>query len=163
MRKFIVLGILLLLFLVGCSTKTTDEKVATLVNKYLEAVEINDISSMVKYADDIRFPDKAEQKEQYSTIDFDITDTKKVSETEFEATVELIEEGNLTNFTFPVEKQKTGWKVIVGQDYPLELTQEQKEDYYKQYVSIVEEVNLEYNKDLEISILMSSLIIKNGG
>ena len=66
MRKFIVLGILLLLFLVGCSNKTTDEEVATLVSNYLQAVETKDISSMVKYADDIRFPDKAEQKEQYS-------------------------------------------------------------------------------------------------
>ena len=76
---------------------------------------------MVKYADDIRFPDKVEQKEQYSSIDEDITDTKivelkKVSETEFEATVELINNGNLAEFTFPVEKQKAGWKIIVGQD-----------------------------------------------
>ena len=126
MRKLIVLGILLLLFLVGCSTKTTDEKVATLVSNYLLAVETKDISSMVKYADDIRFPDKAEQKEQYSSIfdediHSDVTDTKivelkKVNETEFEATIELIEEGNLTKLTFPVQKQKRGWKVIVGQD-----------------------------------------------
>ena len=126
MRKFIVLGILLLLFLVGCSTKTTDEKVATLVSNYLQAVETKDISSMVKYADDIRFPDKAEQKEQYSSIfdediHSDVTDTKivelkKVNETEFEATIELIEQGNLTKLTFPVQKQKRGWKVIVGQD-----------------------------------------------
>jgi len=126
MRRFIVLGILLLLFLVGCSTKTTDEKVATLVSNYLQAVETKDISSMVKYADDMRFPDKAEQKEQYSSIldediHSDVTHTKivelkKVNETEFEATIELIEQGNLTKLTFPVQKQKRGWKVIVGQD-----------------------------------------------
>jgi len=126
MRKFIVLGILLLLFLVGCSTKTTDEKVVTVVSNYLQAVETKDISSMVKYADDIRFPNKAEQKEQYSSIfdediHSDVTDTKivelkKVNETEFEATIELIEQGDLTKSTFPVKKQKRGWKVIVGQD-----------------------------------------------
>ena len=124
MRKFIVLGILLLILLVGCSTETTlttDEEVTNLVNNYLEALETKDISSMVKYADDIRFPDKVEQKEQYSSIDEDITDTKivelkKVSETKFEATVELINNGDLAKFTFPVEKQKTGWKIIVGQD-----------------------------------------------
>lgn len=125
MRKLIVLGVLLLLFLVGCSTKTTDEKVATLVSNYLQAVETKDISSMVKYADDIRFPDKAEQKEQYSSIfnedihsdvtDSKIVELKKVNETEFEATIELIEQGNLTKLTFPVQKQKRGWKVIVGQ------------------------------------------------
>lgn len=124
MRRFIVLGILLLILLAGCSTKTTlttDEEVTNLVNNYLEALETKDISSMVKYADDIRFPDKDEQKEQYSSIDEDITDTKivelkKVSETEFQATVELINNGDLSNFTFPVEKQNTGWKIIVGQD-----------------------------------------------
>ncbi|MFT9849908.1 putative periplasmic lipoprotein [Aneurinibacillus sp. REN35] len=33
---------------------------------------------------------------------------------------------------------------------PLELTQEQKEDYYKQYVEIVEKVNSDYDKDLEL-------------
>ena len=124
MKKFIILGILLLTVLVGCSNKTTlttDEEVTNLVNNYLEALEKKDISSMVKYTDDVRFPDKVEQKEQYSNIDDDITDTKivelkNVDETKFEATVELISNGNLAKFTLPVEKQKTGWKIIVGQD-----------------------------------------------
>ncbi|MEK4425820.1 hypothetical protein [Solibacillus sp. FSL K6-1523] len=68
---------------------------------------------MVKYADDLRFPDKVEQKEQYSSIDDDITDTKivelkNVDETKFETTVELIRNGDLAKVTFPVEKQKKG-------------------------------------------------------
>jgi len=124
MRKFIVLGILLLTLLVGCSnetTLTTDEEVTNLVNNYLEALESMDVSSMVKYADDLRFPDKVEQKKEYSSISGDITDTKivelqKVNETKFEVTVELVDKGELFNLTFPVEKQKKGWKVIVGQD-----------------------------------------------
>ncbi len=124
MKKFIVLGALLLILLSGCSTETTlttDEKVANLVNNYLEALETKDKSSMVKYTDDLRFPDKEEQKKQYSSIDEDITDTKivelkKVSETEFEVTVELANSGDLSTFTFPIQKQKKGWKIIVGQD-----------------------------------------------
>lgn len=124
MKKFIILGVLLLTVLVGCSTKTTlttDEEVTAHVNNYLEALETMDIASMVKYADDLRFPDKAEQKKEYSGIGGDISDTKivelqKVSETKFEVTVELINNGELFNLTFPVEKQKKGWKVIVGQD-----------------------------------------------
>lgn len=124
MKKFIVLGILLLTLLVGCSnetTLTTDEEVTNLVNNYLQALESKDVSSMVKYADDLRFPDKVEQREQYSSIDDDITGTKivvlkNVDETKFETTVELIRNGNLAKVTFPVEKQKKGWKVIVGQD-----------------------------------------------
>lgn len=124
MKKFIILGILLLTVLVGCSDEaslTTDEEVTDLVNNYLEALKSKDVASMVIYADDLRFPNKAEQKEQYSTIDSDITDTKivelkKVNETSFEVTIEVIDEGNLTKLTFPVEKQKKGWKIIVGQD-----------------------------------------------
>ncbi|MBK3496886.1 hypothetical protein JFL43_18870 [Viridibacillus sp. YIM B01967] len=68
----------MLILLVDCSNETnltTDEEVANLVNNYLEALETKDITSMLKYVDDIRFPDKVEQKEQYSNIDEDITDT----------------------------------------------------------------------------------------
>ncbi|WP_342540400.1 hypothetical protein MHI39_24120 [Heyndrickxia sp. FSL K6-6286] len=123
-KKIMPLVILMFIFLTGCSTKTalaSDEEITNLVNNYLEALESRDISSMVKYADDIRFPDKDEQKEQYSSIDGDITDTKlielqKVNETEFEVTVELVDNGELVNLKFPVKKQKKGWKVIVGQD-----------------------------------------------
>lgn len=124
MRKFIILGTLLLTLLGGCSnetTLTTDEEVTNLVNNYLQALEKKDVSSMVKYTDDVRFPDKVEQKKQYSSIDDDITDTKivelkNVDETKFEATVEINSDGNLAKITFPVEKQKKGWKIIVGQD-----------------------------------------------
>ena len=48
---------------------------------------------------------------------------------------EAIEDGNLPD---------TNKEEIVS-EVPLELTQEQKEDYYKQYVEIVEEVNAEGN------------------
>lgn len=76
---------------------------------------------MVNYTDDLRFPDKDEQKEQYSSINDDITDTKivelkKIYNTEFEVTVEIVNSGELSTFTFPVEKQKKGWRIIVGQD-----------------------------------------------
>lgn len=36
---------------------------------------------------------------------------------------------------------------------PLDLTKEQKEDYYKQYEEIVRKVNSEYNEDLELGPL----------
>lgn len=44
MRKVMVLGILLLILLAGCSTETTLTTVTNLVNNYLEALETNDIS-----------------------------------------------------------------------------------------------------------------------
>ncbi|MCM3711108.1 hypothetical protein [Sporosarcina luteola] len=36
---------------------------------------------------------------------------------------------------------------------PLELTQQQKKEYYKQYEEIIKEVNSEYDKDLKLSPL----------
>jgi ketosteroid isomerase-like protein len=114
MRNVIVSGILMLLILSGCSSETsltTDEKVTGLVTSYLEALETKDISAMVKYTDDLRFPDKEEQKKQYSNIEEEITDTKiveikKVSETKFKATVEIVSDGNLNELTFPIQKQE---------------------------------------------------------
>ncbi|KQL19090.1 hypothetical protein [Cytobacillus solani] len=64
----------MLILISGSSTETTlttDEEVTNLVNNYLETLETKDISSMVKYANDVRFPDKDDQIEQYSRIDED--------------------------------------------------------------------------------------------
>lgn len=109
----------------GCSSEasiTSDEKVTGLVSDYLEALESQDISALVKYADDLRFPDKEEQKKEYSSIEEEITDTKlvaikKVDETEFEATVEIVSDGNLYELALPIQKQEKDWKIIVGQDF----------------------------------------------
>ena len=125
MRKLIISGILTLIILSGCSSEasvTTDEKVTSLISDYLGALESKDISAMAKYTDDLRFPDKDEQKKQYSNIKAEITDTKiieikKVSETEFEATVEMVSDGDLNEFIFPIQKQKEDWEIIVGQDF----------------------------------------------
>lgn len=123
MRKFIVSVILILIIISGCSSEanlTTDEKVTGLVNSYLKALESKDISAMVKYTDDLRFPDKVEQKKDYEKINEEITDTKiikikRVSETEFEASVEIVSNGNLYKPTFPIKKQGNDRKIIVGQ------------------------------------------------
>lgn len=47
------------------------------------------------------------------------------------------------------EKSSDIDKVVVAAT-PLDLTQEQKEKYYKEYISIVEKVNTEYNADFVI-------------
>ncbi|KEF39545.1 hypothetical protein M670_01318 [Schinkia azotoformans MEV2011] len=123
MKRFIVLGILMFVILSGCSSKaslTTDEKVTGLVNSYLEALESKDRTAMVKYTDDLRFPDKEEQKKEYEKINDEITDTriveiKNVSETEFEATVEMVVNGDKNELIFPIQKQEKDWRIIVGQ------------------------------------------------
>lgn len=149
-RRFIVLSTLVLILLAGCSadeTLTKDEQVKNIVNNYLEAIETKNIAAAIKYADDLRFPDKDYQKEQYSIMfpDQHITDTKivslkKVSKSEFEATVEFIEDGNLAKHTFPIKQKEKEWKIIVGQDLyhierleetDIELAKEQREKVLK--------------------------------
>ncbi|GAA0336530.1 hypothetical protein GCM10008967_28610 [Bacillus carboniphilus] len=124
-RKIIASITLMLIILTGCSSEaslTNEEKVTGVVNNYLEALESKDISAMVKYTDDLRFPDKEEQKKQYKNIEEEITDTKivevkQVSEIEFKATVEIVSDGKLNELTFPIQKQEEDWKIIVGQDF----------------------------------------------
>lgn len=113
----------MLIILSGCSLEsslTTEEKVTVLVNSYLGALESKDRSAMVKYTDDLRFPDKEEQMKQYETMDAEITNTKiveikKVNETEFETTVEMVVDGDKQELTFPIQKQEKDWRIIVGQ------------------------------------------------
>ncbi|MFL0366182.1 hypothetical protein ACH0BF_24635 [Pseudobacillus sp. 179-B 2D1 NHS] len=98
-------------------------QIESIVFDYLEAIKTKNISAATKYADDLRFPDKENQKEQYSILfsEQNVTDTKivnlkKVSETEFKATVEFVENGNLSKHTFPIQQKGKEWKIIVGQD-----------------------------------------------
>jgi len=115
---------ILLFVLTGCNTQTqtNEEVIRENIMKYLFAIESGDINEMVKYADDIRFPDKNDQKMEYENIDDDITDTsieklEKISATEYQVTIRYRQgKGDLTKITFPVTKKDDGWKIIVGQD-----------------------------------------------
>ncbi|KZN98594.1 hypothetical protein [Pseudobacillus badius] len=120
-------GVLAITILGGFATDATaqpKEEVEKLVNSYLTALEEKDVSSLVKYADDLRFPDKKDQQQEYLAIITDETITgtnllgiEKVSDTEFESTVEVINSGgSLDKLTLPIKQQKDGWKIIVGQD-----------------------------------------------
>ncbi|MFL0366239.1 hypothetical protein ACH0BF_24995, partial [Pseudobacillus sp. 179-B 2D1 NHS] len=98
-------------------------QIESIVFDYLEAIKTKNISAATKYADDLRFPDKENQKEQYSILfsEQNVTDTKivnlkRVSETEFKATVEFVENGNLGKHIFPIQQKEKEWKIIVGQD-----------------------------------------------
>src|SRR5699024_7006923 len=119
-RKLLVSGILILIVLSGCSTeesiKTEGNKIEELASDYLEALESKDISAILKYTDDLRFPDKEKQIKHYSNIEEEITYTQildliKVNGTEFEATVEIGSDGDLNEHKFPIVKQGKDWKI----------------------------------------------------
>lgn len=125
MRKIVSIRLLFLMLLSGCSAKTAlppKEEVEKLLFNYLEAIEDNNISALVKYSDDLRFPDKKEQRENYLDIDSNYTDTKVIelintSPTEFAATIEFVDDDTRLELTFPIQQQKNKWKVIVGQTF----------------------------------------------
>ncbi|MBB4823374.1 hypothetical protein HNO89_000594 [Sporosarcina luteola] len=123
MRKRLLAGLLLLLLLGGCSTKaalTPEMEVEQHLQNYLTALEDYDVTTLVELSDDIRFPDKKVQLEEYLDIEPDITKTEiieitAISPTEFEGTISYEDVNGENEVKFPIIKQKNTWKVIVGQ------------------------------------------------
>ncbi|OEH91068.1 hypothetical protein [Bacillus solimangrovi] len=69
MRRYLMTVVLILL--VGCTVKnqlTLEEEVRQHVENYLFAVETDDVTSIIEYADDLRSPDKEEQEKEYLEI-----------------------------------------------------------------------------------------------
>lgn len=124
MGKNISLGLLLLLLLVGCSTEaaiTPEMEVEGVLQSYLKALEDNDTTALVDLSDDLRFPDKKEQLENYLDIDSTVSETRiielsTISPTEFEGTVSIVDGDGQVEVTFPIKQQKNEWIVIVGKD-----------------------------------------------
>jgi len=120
-----LIGLLLLLLLIGCSTKATftpEMEVEKLLQNYLKALEDNDLSTLVKLSDDIRFPDKKEQMKEYQDINSEISETRiieisAISPTEFEATISVVDVDGELELKFPVKKEKNKWKLIVGHSF----------------------------------------------
>ncbi|MFS0576521.1 hypothetical protein AB1K83_12860 [Sporosarcina sp. 179-K 3D1 HS] len=125
MGKKISIGLLLLLFLVGCSAGaalTPEMEVEGLLQSYLKALEENDTTTLVDLSDDLRFPDKKVQLENYLDIDSTVSETRIIelstlSPTEFEATVSIVDASGQVELKFPIQQQKNKWKVIVGKDF----------------------------------------------
>lgn len=124
MRSIKGLMILMILFSTGCSSafsQSADEKVEDIVTSYLEALETGNVETMVEHTSDLRFPDKDEQLKEYASIDDDITNTnlvdiRKVSNNEYETTVEVISNKKFYELTLPIQLQDNKWRIIVGQD-----------------------------------------------
>ncbi|WP_068776044.1 hypothetical protein [Paenibacillus sp. FJAT-26967] len=104
----------------GCSSQSrSEQQVKDHLTDYLKALENKDVETMVKLTDDIRFPDKEEQKNQYNSINQNIKNTsikelKLISETEYLGMVSLIEDDKEREISFPVKKIDNQWKIIVG-------------------------------------------------
>lgn len=109
--------------LFACTSQTSEEEIIKKnITSYLAAIEAGTISEMIKYADDVRFPNKQDQKNEYENIQDDISETSleklvKITETEYHAIIKYKQDNqDSTEITFPVIKKDDGWKIIVGED-----------------------------------------------
>lgn len=100
---------------------STDGEVETIAYEYAKALETHDIPSMVKYSDDLRFNSEDEQMEQYLKIEQNITDASvlsltKINEDNYEVIIEVIQNEEVIELTFPIYKKDGEWRILVGQD-----------------------------------------------
>lgn len=103
------------------SYDSSGENVILIVEEYLEALESKDIETLVNLSFDTRYSSKEEQKEDYLTIDDEVTETQivdvqRISDNEYLAAVEFISNGELIETKFPVRKLEGDWTIIVGHD-----------------------------------------------
>lgn len=108
---------------IACTNQTNEEEIIKKnITSYLAAIESGTISEMIKYADDVRFPSKQDQKKEYENIKDDISETSleklvKITETEYHAIIKYKQNNwDSTEITLPVIKKDDGWKIIVGEE-----------------------------------------------
>jgi hypothetical protein len=98
-----------------------EKAMSTTVNSYLNAIKIGDTDTMVKYTDDLRFPDKATQKENYKNIqkvdisNITIKSFDKMTETSYKVNVAATIQGKPQEFAVPVVNKYGMWLVVIGQ------------------------------------------------
>jgi hypothetical protein len=104
----------------GHAAKSPEAAIRTTVQSYLSAVNTGDTDTMVKYTDDLRFPDKATQKENYKGIkeavtNISIKSLEKMTETSYKVTIMANIQGNQQEFAVPVVNKYGMWLVVIGQ------------------------------------------------
>ena len=65
---------------------------------------------------------------------------------------EVTAESLTTEQSSAISNEVNTTKTVEVEPIPLNLTQEQKEEYYQKYVGVIEKVNAENNKDLELGL-----------
>jgi ketosteroid isomerase-like protein len=102
------------------AAQSPEKAIRKTVHYYLDAVNAGDIDSMVKYTDDLRFPDKTVQKTNYKGIKESVTDVsiqslEPLSPTSFKVNVTAIIKGNKQQFALPLVNKYGMWLVVIGQ------------------------------------------------
>jgi hypothetical protein len=120
----LVLGILVAISLIHDSkanaAQSPEKAIKNTVQHYLDAVNTGDIDTMVKYTDDLRFPDKSVQKTNYKGIKESVTDisiqsVEPLSPTSYKVNVTATIKGNKQQFALPLVNKYGMWLVVIGQ------------------------------------------------
>jgi hypothetical protein len=120
----VALGLIVALSLIsdskGNAAKSPEAAIRTTVESYLSAVNTGDTETMVKYTDDLRFPDKATQKENYKGMKEPITNIsikglEKMTETSYKVNISANIQGSMQEFAVPVVNKYGMWLVVIGQ------------------------------------------------
>jgi hypothetical protein len=124
---FIVFGLLIAVSLIHDSKANAEQSpnqaITTVVTNYLQAIETGNLDVMVQNSDDLRFPDKADQKKNYAGIkqvitNASVTSLEKVTTSIYKANIKATIDGNPQEFAIPVVYKYGKWLVIIGQAQP---------------------------------------------
>jgi hypothetical protein len=92
------------------------------IQAYLNAINAGDTDTIVKYTDDLRFPDKATQLENYKSMviketisNISIKSLDKLTETSYKVNVSATIQGQTQEFAIPVVNKYGMWLVVIGQ------------------------------------------------
>jgi hypothetical protein len=104
----------------GNAAQSPDTAIRNTVLSYLTAINTGDTDTMVRYTDDLRFPDKATQKENYKGIKEAITNIsikslEKMTETSYKVNITANIQGKAQEFAVPVVNKYGMWLVVIGQ------------------------------------------------
>jgi hypothetical protein len=122
--SILAFGILVAISLIHDSNayaaQSPEKAIKNTVHYYLDAVNAGDIDSMVKYTDDLRFPDKTVQKTNYKGIKESVTDVSiqslaPITPTSYKVNVTAIIKGNKQQFALQLVNKYGMWLVVIGQ------------------------------------------------
>jgi hypothetical protein len=127
LASFIVFALLIAVSLIHDSKANAEQSpnqaINTVVTNYLQAIETGNLDVMVQNSDDLRFPDKADQKKNYAGIKqavthASVTSLEKVTASVYKANIKAIIDGNPEEFAIPVVYKYGKWLIIIGQAQP---------------------------------------------
>jgi hypothetical protein len=97
-----------------------EQAIKTTVLAYLNSVNTGDIDTMIQYTDDLRFPDKSVQKDNYkglkeSVTNISIKGLEPLTPTSYKVNISATINGNKEEFALPVVNKYGVWLVVIGQ------------------------------------------------